>query len=81
LWLNPPAVKANAKMFLTATEEMWEGAFQTHVARVESSTRRVVRAIEKFRANRQKITIVGVAKAAGLSREHVGKKFKHLFSQ
>jgi len=80
LWMSPAVVNRKSNMFLSPTEKMRDGAYQTHSTRVESSTKRVVRTIEKFRASGQRITIVDVARATKMSREHLGKKYRHLFA-
>ena len=80
LWLSPSAVSCKPKLFLTPLEKMKEGARETHKIRVNSTTNRLTRAIERLRTKGQKITIMGVARATRMSREHLGRKYRHLFS-
>jgi DNA adenine methylase len=79
LWLSPSVSSRKPRLFFTPVERMREGAHETHKIRVESTTNRVVRAIEKFRASGQRITIVDVARATKMSREHLSRKYGHLF--
>jgi DNA adenine methylase len=80
LWLSPSVVNQKSHLFLSAAERMREGAYQTHSKRVDASTRRVTRAIEKFRARGEKVTITGVARTAKISREHLTRYYRHLIT-
>jgi DNA adenine methylase len=80
LWISPSAVgQRAARVSLSPIERMREGAFQTHLTRTESSAKKVARAIERMHVRGQKITIVGVARITKMSREHVGRSYRHLF--
>ena len=81
LWLSPSVVNhaENQKLFLSPVERKREGAYQSHKARVATSTTKVLRAIEKLRAGGKRITKTGVARAAKMSREHVSRHYGDLF--
>jgi DNA adenine methylase len=79
LWLSPSVSSRKPRLFFTPVERMREGAHETHKIRVESTTNRVVRAIEKFRASGLRITIADVARATKMSRENLSRKYGHLF--
>jgi DNA adenine methylase len=81
LWLSPTIVNYEARPMspLSRTEKMREGAYHVHKLRVGTTTRKVLGAIEKFRAAGKKPTIVALAQATKLSREHLGRRYRHLF--
>lgn len=79
LWLSPSAANRKPNLFLTPRERMKDGARVTHKIRVQSTSTRVTRAIERFRAKGERITIMGVARALRMSREHLNRRYRHLF--
>jgi len=81
LWLSPSVVNhaENQKLFLSPAERKREGAYQSHKVQVATSTKKVLRAIEKLRAGGKRITKTGVARAAKMSREHVSRRYRNLF--
>ena len=81
IWLSPSAANQseNRKFFLSPTGRMSEGAHRSHQVRVEASTKRVLRAIAKFRATGKRVTISSIGRATDLSREHLSRNYKHLF--
>jgi DNA adenine methylase len=81
LWLSPSVVNhaENQKLFLSPAERKREGAHQSHKVQVATSTKRVLRAIEKLRAGGKRITKASVARAAKMSREHLSRRYRNLF--
>jgi DNA adenine methylase len=81
IWISPSVVNhaENRKFFLSPTGRMSEGAYRSHQVRVDASTKRVLRAIVKFRAGGRKVTISSIGRATDLSREHLSRKYRHLF--
>jgi len=81
LWLSPSVVNHadNQKLFLSPAERKREGAYRSHKVQVATSTRRVLRAIEKLRAGGKRITKTSVARAAKMSREHLSRRYGSLF--
>jgi len=81
LWLSPTIVnnQVRSRSLCSPADRMREGAYHVHKLRVRSTTRKVLRAIEKFQVAGKKPTIMAVAKATKLSREHLGRKYRHLF--
>jgi len=81
LWLSPSVVNHadNHKLFLSPAERKREGAYRSHKVQVATSTRRVLRAIEKLRAGGKRITKTSVARAAKMSREHLSRRYGSLF--
>jgi len=80
VWLSPSIAARKRTLFLTPRQRMREGARETHRIRVNSTTQRITRAMQKIRANGQKITIIAVARATKMSREHLGRNYRHLFA-
>jgi DNA adenine methylase len=81
IWLSPSVVNhaENRKFFLSPTGRMSEGAYRSHRVRVDASTKRVLRAIAKFRVAGKRVTISSVGRATDLSREHLSRNYRHLF--
>ena len=81
LWLSPSIVNhaENRKLFLSPGQRKREGAYQSHKVQVATSTKKVLRAIEKLRAGGKRITKAGVARAAKMSREHLSRRYGSLF--
>ena len=82
LWLSP-SVKtgdANRQKVLTPVEKMKAGAHHTHDVRVGQTTKQVVRAIDRIRQSGEEPTKAAVARTIGLSREHLSRRYGHLFS-
>jgi hypothetical protein len=80
LWLSPSVTERKPKLFLTPKERMREGARETHRIRVNSTTHRIAEAIARLRAKGLKVTIAGVARATKMSREHLVRNYRHLFT-
>jgi DNA adenine methylase len=81
LWLSPSArnCPTNRTLFLSPAERRRQGAYRSHRVRVAATTRRVVRTIARFRATGKKVTMSSVGRAAKVSREHLSRKYGHLF--
>jgi DNA adenine methylase len=81
IWLSPSVMNhaENRNLFLSPLERQRQGAYRSHEVRVEASTKRVLRAIAKFRATGKKVTISGIGRATDLSREHLSRKYRQLF--
>ena len=81
LWLSPSVVNhaENQKLFLSPAERKREGAYQSHKVQVATSTKRVLRAIEKLRAGGKRVTKASVARATKMSREHLSRRYGNLF--
>jgi DNA adenine methylase len=81
IWLSPSVVNhaENRKLFLSPLERQRQGAYRSHEVQVDASTKRVLRAIAKFRAAGKRVTISGIGRATDLSREHLSRNYRHLF--
>jgi DNA adenine methylase len=81
LWLSPSVGdhSDNRKLFLPPIERQRQGAYRSHRVQVETTTKRVARAISRFRVAGKKVTISGIGRAADLSREHLSRRYRHLF--
>lgn len=77
LWISPAV--AAAKEALTPKERMALGARQTHKARSEATEARVVRAIQELKRTGRRVTMTAVAEATGISREHLGRRYRTHF--
>jgi DNA adenine methylase len=81
LWLSPSVVNhaENQNLFLSPLERKRQGAHHSHQAQVATSTKKVLRAIEKFRAEGKRITKAGVVRVTKMSREHLSRRYGNLF--
>ena len=64
---------------LTAVQRMREGAYHTHAARVATTTGRIRRTIASLHKKGKRPTKSYVARRIGVSREHLTRKYRHLF--
>lgn len=82
LWLSPSCARGGEarKLFLTANERMVEGARQTHHVRVNATTQRIVRALNKLNGNGQRPSMAAIARAVKMSPEHLCRRYRHLFA-
>lgn len=69
-WYAKAQPKANAKA---------NGAYITHSIRVDRTERMITEAIELFRKQDKRITKAAVSRAVGISREHINRRYNHLF--
>lgn len=90
LWLSPSIAAIASELpealdsdqgdlFTRPVENMRQGAYQTHQIRVESTEAKLVNVIRDMRQSGKRVTISAVAAAANMSREHLGRKYRHLF--
>ncbi len=82
LWLSPSVARNgnNQKLFSSPTERMSEGAHHAHSVMVAATSKKLLRAIERLRARGKKPTATSLARATKMSREHLARKYRHLFS-
>ena len=83
LWLSPGVSSRDDKHSKTnpATPEdkMRAGAHHTHDVRVRQTTKQLVRVIERLRQSGKEPTKAAVARIVGVSREHLSRRYRHLF--
>jgi DNA adenine methylase len=81
LWLSPTVVacSGNGRKVITPEEKMRAGAHHTHDVRVGQTTKQIVRAIERLRKSGKEPTKSAVATIVGISREHMSRRYRHLF--
>jgi DNA adenine methylase len=81
LWLSPSLVNYHCKghIFLSPTQRMREGAYLVHQLRSASTTRKVLKARQKLEEIGAKPTVTAVSRAVKMSREHLARRYKHLF--
>jgi DNA adenine methylase len=82
LWLSPTVTNGNGnhgKPPLTLPEKLRGGAYYTHGVRVCHTTKRIEKAIENLRTAGKEPTITAVATRIGQSREHLSRRYRHLF--
>jgi|SRR5271156_940945 len=82
LWLSPSVARTGQRgnLLLSPTERMRRGAHHAHKAMVAATTKRLLRAVERLRAQGKKPTATRLARATKMSREHVARKYWHLFA-
>ena len=80
LWLSPSAVRRLRSPGCTPANQMREGAYATHKTRTCATETKVKHAIKKIRNSGGKINISMVAAVIGMSREHLSRRYRHLFS-
>lgn len=79
LWLSPSVLKAQELPLDTAVEAMRVGAYRTHFLRVQTTEAKVLHAIDKLRRAGHRITFSAVARQVDMSREHLSRRYRHLF--
>jgi len=77
LWFSPHS--ANRNLFMSPIERQRQGAYRSHRVQTCATTRKVVRAISRFKVAGKKVTISGIGRATDLSREHLSRKYRYLF--
>jgi DNA adenine methylase len=82
LWFSPSVERHghNRKLFSSPKDRMSQGAHQAHSVMVAATSKKVLRAIERIRAGGKKPTATRVAQATKMSREHLTRKYRHLFA-
>jgi transcriptional regulator GlxA family with amidase domain len=58
---------------------MRQGAYHTHKVRISTTEEKLILTINELRNAGERISLTSVAKAANMSREHLGRKYRHLF--
>jgi|SRR5271157_78660 len=83
LWLSPACAcrKETRKLFLSPSERMVEGARQTHSARVNATTQRIVRAIRKVNHDGRRPSMAAIARAVRMSPEHLCRRYERPLRQ
>ncbi|HZX33036.1 MAG TPA: hypothetical protein VFF03_16925 [Rhodocyclaceae bacterium] len=79
LWLSPAAAAAQPTPANPAREAMRVGAYRTHRLRVSSTEEGVLRAIDKLRRSGERVSFSAVARVLDMSREHLSRRYRHLF--
>jgi DNA adenine methylase len=77
LWLSPGVIGRSGP---NGRNRMQGGAYWTNLARVRTTENVLRAAIERLRSNQERVTIAGVAAAVGMSREHLSRRYQHLFT-
>lgn len=80
LWISPSAQLAT-DIGDSQVQRKRHGVYLTHWLRSSETETRVRQAIDELRANRQRITVTAVGKALGMSREHLSRRYRHLFTK
>ena len=82
LWLSPSVARNehNQKLFSSPRERMSEGAHHAHSVMVAATSKKVLLAIERLRARGTNPTATRLARATKMSREHLARKYRHLFA-
>lgn len=82
LWLSPSVALAGRTpiSLLSPTERMSRGACHAHKVMVAATTKRLIRAVGRLRAAGKKPTATRLARATKMSREHLVRKYRHLFA-
>jgi DNA adenine methylase len=85
LWLSPSVLSCvdtpTKPMPSTPIDRMIAGAHHTHEVRVKQTTKQIVRVIERLRQSGEEPTMAAVARILGVSREHLSRRYRHLFSE
>jgi DNA adenine methylase len=76
LWLSPTLLGRKS----SGADRMRSGAYRTHRSRVKSAEAALTAAIRGLRLKDERVTISGVASIVHMSREHVSRRYKHLFA-
>jgi DNA adenine methylase len=76
LWLSPAVIGRSPN----GHNRMQGGAYWTNLARVRATEEALRAAIERLRTNQERVTIAGVGAIVGMSREHLSRRYQHLFT-
>jgi DNA adenine methylase len=81
IWLSPSVLNhsTNRGLILSPIERQRQGAYRSHRVRIQTTTKRVARAISRFRVAGKRVTISSIGRATGMTREHLSRKYQHLF--
>lgn len=77
LWFSPSAQPQAEE--LSSTERMRQGAYITHRQRTLVTETQVLDSIYRLRAAGKRVTFTAVGKEIGMSREHLCRRYRHLF--
>jgi hypothetical protein len=82
LWLSPSVARQeqNRNLFSSPSEKMSEEAHHAHSVMVAATTRKILRAVERLHAKGTKPTATRIGRATKMSREHLARKYRHLFA-
>jgi DNA adenine methylase len=75
LWLSPTVLGREP----SGVDRMRSGAYRTHHHRVKSAETQLTTAIIRLQLQDERVTISAVASMVGMSREHVSRRYRHLF--
>ncbi|WP_248144837.1 DNA adenine methylase [Photobacterium sp. CCB-ST2H9] len=81
LWLNPQCNDRLAKNGSINVRAQSRTSYVTHHMRTESTESIIKNEIAKVISAGGEVTISGIAKRISLSREHVSRRYRHLFSE
>jgi DNA adenine methylase len=76
IWVSPAVVSRTGP---NGRNRMRGGAYWTNLTRVRATEEALRAAMERLRTNQDRVTVAGVARAVGMTREHVSKRYRHLF--
>lgn len=81
VWLSPSVTLSGQNGIpLSPRERMSRGAHHAHKVMVMGTTKRLIREIERLRAEGKKPTATNLARTTRMSREHLVRKYRHLFA-
>lgn len=80
LWISPTAQESSAD-HTTPAQRMRHGAYLTHRLRVGSTEDGILHAIAELRGAGKPISISAVGRHLGMSREHLSRRYRHLFGK
>jgi DNA adenine methylase len=77
LWISPPAQPRDESV--TSSDRMRQGAYITHRQRTMVTETQVLDSIYRLRAAGKRVTFTAVGREIGMSREHLCRRYRHLF--
>ena len=80
LWISPSAQQRLKFQKGTPTQRMRAGAYATHRARVSATEAKLRAVIGELQDRGESVNITMVAAIAGMTREHLSKKYNYLFT-
>lgn len=84
LWISPNAMMALDMPSVRSPESvnaMRQAAYRTHKTRVDATERRLIEIIASMQATGTPLSISAVARNAGVSREHLTRRYRHLLDE
>jgi DNA adenine methylase len=64
----------------SAADRMRSGAYRAHLVQVKSTEAALTKVLRRLRHQDERVTVSGVASIVGMSREHVSRRYQHLFT-